>query len=96
MSWRAKDLINDLVMLNLFMWCIVPSLVAELCVHVAVLVKQTRIESRATVYVVKNNVLVSRQRHQVAGIITTFSGARCLLNWLSTRSGPKIPAADYS
>ena len=35
-----------------------------LCFHLCILVKQTRIESRATVYIVKNDRLVSRMRHQ--------------------------------
>ena len=35
-----------------------------LCFHLSILVKQTRIESRATVYIVKNDRLVSRMRHQ--------------------------------
>ena len=40
-----------------------PSLIAEMCTHIAVLVKQTRIENKATVFLVKNNQLVTRQRH---------------------------------
>ena len=29
------------------MWCTIPSLVAEMCVHIAVFVKQADVESRA-------------------------------------------------
>ena len=42
---------------------ITPSLIAEMCSHIAILIKQTRIENNATVYMVKDDQLVSRQRH---------------------------------
>ena len=48
------------VHVTLFM---VPSLLGELCCHIAALYKQTRIENKATVYLVKNNQLVTRHRH---------------------------------
>ena len=41
-----------------------PSLIGELCIHTAVLVKQTKIENNASVYIIKNGHRVSRQRHQ--------------------------------
>ena len=42
----------------------IPSMIAEMCIHIAVLVKQTQIENNASVYIVKNDQRVSRQRHQ--------------------------------
>ena len=41
-----------------------PSLIGEMCIHIAVLVKQTKIENNASVYIIKNGHHVSRQRHQ--------------------------------
>ena len=36
----------------------------EMCCHITILVKQTQIESRADIYVLKDNKVVSKQRHQ--------------------------------
>ena len=58
------ELVDDVVIFKIFLILfITPSLIAEMCTHVAVFVKQTRIENRATVYIVKNDQRVSRQRH---------------------------------
>ena len=60
-----SDLIDDVMIFKIFVTLVItPSLIAEMCIHIAVLVKQTRIENNATVYIVKNDQRVSRQRHQ--------------------------------
>ena len=60
-----SDLIDDAMTFKIFVTIVItPSLIAEMCIHIAVLVKQTRIENNATVYIVKNDQRVSRQRHQ--------------------------------
>ena len=56
--------IDDLVVFKLLMLCTVPVLIGEMCCHIAILVKQWQIESKATVYIIKNNRRVSRQRHR--------------------------------
>ena len=57
-------LFNEIVVFNSFVaFIMTPSLIAEMCIHITVLVKQTNIENRASVYIVKNDQRVSRQRH---------------------------------
>ena len=58
------SLSNDLVMFKVFAACTVPSLVAEMLIHVAIFVKQREIEKRANVYEIRGDQLVARQRHQ--------------------------------
>ena len=43
--------------------CII-SLASEMCCHITILVKQTQIETRADIYVLKDNKVISKQRHQ--------------------------------
>ena len=63
---------DELYVLSVYLCISIPCLVAELCTHIVILVKQTRIEARATVYEVKkNNQLVSRQRHQ-RNVVSAF------------------------
>ena len=57
------EVVGDLAVFKLMMLCTVPVLIGEMCCHIAIFAKQWQIESRATVYVIKNNRLVSRQRH---------------------------------
>ena len=60
-----SDMIDDVVIFKMFVTIIMaPSLIAEMCVHIAVLVKQTKIENNAEDFIVKNDQRVSRQRHQ--------------------------------
>ena len=59
-----SELLRELVVMKLAILCIFPSLFLELFVHVAIFVKQTKIESRATVFELRGGRLVSRQRHQ--------------------------------
>ena len=47
------------------------SRVLELGVHITILIKQTQIESRAEVYVIKGNMVVCGQRHQ-RNIVSAF------------------------
>ena len=62
---------DELKVFSLYLCISFPCLVAELCTHIVILVKQTRIEARATVYEVKNNQLISRQRHQ-RNVVSAF------------------------
>ena len=62
-TFPMKD-IDDLVVFKLLMLCTIPVLIGEMCCHIAILVKQWQIESKATVYIIKNNRRVSRQRHR--------------------------------
>ena len=57
------EVVGDLAVFKLMMLCTVPVLIGEMCCHIAIFAKQWQIEARATVYVIKNNRLVSRQRH---------------------------------
>ena len=60
-----SDVINEVIVFKIYVTIfMIPSLIAEMCSHIAVLVKQTRIENKATVYMVKNDQRISRQRHQ--------------------------------
>ena len=60
-----SDLIDDAMTFKIFVTIVItPSLIAEMCIHIAVLVKQTKTENNATVYIIKNDQRVSRQRHQ--------------------------------
>ena len=60
-----SDLIDDVIIFKIFVMIVMtPSLIAEMCIHIAVLVKQTKIENNASVYIIKNDHRVSRQRHQ--------------------------------
>ena len=60
-----SNLIDDAMIFKIFVTLVMtPSLIAEMCIHISVLIKQTRIENKATVYIIKNNQRVSRQRHQ--------------------------------
>ena len=59
-----SDMINEVIIFKIYVTLfIIPSLIAEMCSHIAILIKQTSIENNATVYMVKNDQLVSRQRH---------------------------------
>ena len=64
----------------------------ELCVHIAIFYKQTQIESKASETIVKNDKLVSSQRHQrnVIGAIGHFASFAASLALLVVDSG--IPA----
>ena len=50
------------------MCCMMLSLFAELCVHVAIFVKKTKIETRAEVYEIRGERIISRQAHSVEPI----------------------------
>lgn len=63
-SWR-----NPLP--KVYLLCAILSRVLELGVHITILVKQTQIESRAEVYVIKGNMVVCGQRHQ-RNIVSAF------------------------
>ena len=59
------DLFDNVTIIKIFVTIVfIPGLIAEMCLHIAVLVKQTKIENNASVYIVKNDQQVSRQRHQ--------------------------------
>ena len=59
-----SDMINEIIVFKIYVTIfMIPSLIAEMCSHITILVKQTRIENKATVYMVKNNQRISRQRH---------------------------------
>ena len=61
----SSDMFDSVIIIKMFLTIVtIPSLITEMCIHVTILVKQTRIESNASVYIVKNAQLVSRQRHQ--------------------------------
>ena len=61
-SSELYDTVN--VMRSVVALIMIPSMIAEMCLHIAVLLKQTRIENNASVYIVKNDQQVSRQRHK--------------------------------
>ena len=66
------DRVHEMIVFQIYVtFFMVPSLIAEMFTHIAVLVKQTRIETKATVFLVKNNQLVTRQRHH-RNIISSF------------------------
>ena len=59
-----SDMIDEVIVFKIYVtFFMAPSLVGEMCCHVSVLFKQTRIENKASVYLVKNNELVTRHRH---------------------------------
>ena len=59
-----SDMINEIIVFKIYVTIfMIPSLIAEMCSHITILVKQTRIENKATVYMVKNGRRISRQRH---------------------------------
>ena len=61
----SSDLFVNVNIMKIFMAIVmIPSMIVEMCFHIAVLVKQTRIENNASVYIVKNDQRVSRHRHQ--------------------------------
>ena len=68
----------DLFTCQIFTCLSVFSLFAELCCHILIYEKKTRIESRAQVYEIRGNQLVSQMRHQrnmvsIFGHLLTFS-----------------------
>ena len=66
---------KELVVMKLAILCICPSIILELVVHIAIFVKQTKIESRATVFEIRDGRLVSQQRHQrnVVSVVGHFA-----------------------
>ena len=69
---------TDLITVKIFSCMGVLSLIAELCCHIVIYKKKTNIESRAQVYEVRGNKIVSQMRHQrnvvsILGHFLTFS-----------------------
>ena len=69
---------TDLITVKIFSCMGVLSLIAELCCHIVIYRKKTNIESRAQVYEVRGNQIVSQMRHQrnvvsILGHFLTFS-----------------------
>ena len=54
------EIFSSQVFPALSMCCMMVSLFAELCVHMAIFAKQTRIETRAEVYEIRGTRIVSR------------------------------------
>ena len=63
--------VKDLVIMKLIILIISLSLFLELLAYIAIFIKQTKIESQATVYEVRGGRLVSRQRHQ-RNVVSVF------------------------
>ena len=69
---------SKLIAVKLTVCLSVLSLIAELCCHIVIYKKKTNIESRAQVYEIRGNQLVSQMRHQrnvvsILGHFLTFS-----------------------
>ena len=61
----SRDLYENVNFMRIFVTVImIPSVIAEMCIHIAVLIKQTKIENNASVFIVKNDQHVSRRRHK--------------------------------
>ena len=61
----SRDLYENVNVIRIFLTVImIPSVISEMCIHIAVLIKQTKIENSASVFIIKNDQHVSRQRHK--------------------------------
>ena len=61
-TFLLEKAINDLIFAKLYMLCCILSRVAELVIYIVIFMKQTEIEQRASLYVIKNNEPISIRR----------------------------------
>ena len=61
----SKDLYGNVNVMRIALTVVmIPSVIAEMCTHIAVLIKQTKIENNASIFIIKNDQHVTRQRHK--------------------------------
>ena len=79
------EIVHESVFLKLYVIGAVLSHFVELCIYVAILVKQSKIESSASsVYIVKDNRSVSGQRHQRNVVSAMGHFASCVVSIVVT------------